>query len=99
MTSQSAPVTTVVLTISLFSPRDGPAHHMDAGGSRFPVGHPMSHLMSLNNPLLSRSGMIPGLPAGLPGLPGLPSLHGGNAQALLDSYKQSYGDMIKHLHG
>ena len=72
---------------------------MEPGGSRFPVGHPMSHLMSLNNPLLSRSGMLPGLPAGLPGLPGLPSLHGGNAQALLDSYKQSYGDMIKHLHG
>ena len=63
------------------------------------MGHPMSHLMSLNNPLLSRSGMLPGLPAGLPGLPGLPALHGGNAQALLDSYKQSYGDMIKHLHG
>ena len=74
---------------------------MDAGGSRFPVGHPMSHLMSLNSPLLSRSGMLPGLPAGLSGLPGLhgASLHGGNAQALLDSYKQSYGDMIKHLHG
>ena len=80
-------------------PREGPGHHIEGGGSRFPVGHPMSHLMSLNNPLLSRPGMLPGLPAGLPGLPGLPSLHGGNAQALLDSYKQSYGDMIKHLHG
>ena len=66
--------------------------------------HPMgaAHLMSLNNPaaqaaLLSRSGVLPGM-AGMPGLPGLP-LPGNNQQAFLESYKQSYGDMIKHLQG
>jgi len=68
-----------------------PPHHMGA-----------AHLMSLNNPaaqaaLLSRSGVIPGMP-GMPGLPGMP-LPGNNPQALLESYKQSYGDMIKHLQG
>jgi len=66
--------------------------------------HPMgaAHLMSLNNPaaqaaLLSRSGVLPGM-GGMPGLPGLP-LPGNNQQAFLESYKQSYGDMIKHLQG
>jgi len=66
--------------------------------------HPMgaAHLMSLNNPaaqaaLLSRSGVLPGMP-GMPTLPGMP-MPGNNPQALLESYKQSYGDMIKHLQG
>ena len=45
--------------------------------------------------------------SGLPGLPGMPlgglPMPGGNVpgspQALIESYKQSYGDMIKHLQG
>ena len=42
-------------------------------------------------------GMLPGMAGGLGGLPGLPPIPGGHA--LLESYKQSYGDMIKHLQG
>jgi len=69
-----------------------------------PPGHPMAqaHLMAgLGGPagILSRSG-LPGLP-GMP-LGGLPMPGGsvpGSPQALLESYKQSYGDMIKHLQG
>lgn len=45
------------------------------------------------------SGMLPGMAGGLGGLPGLPPLPGGPGHALLESYKQSYGDMIKHLQG
>merc|ERR1719150_3596843 len=69
-----------------------------------PPGHPMAqaHLMAgLGGPagILSRSG-LPGLP-GMP-LGGLPMPGGnvpGSPQALIESYKQSYGDMIKHLQG
>jgi len=75
------------------------------------AGMPHAALMSLNNipgaaqaALMSRSGVpgLPGLPAlsGLPGLPPLPGLQGvGSPQAMLESYKQNYGDMIKHLQG
>ena len=45
------------------------------------------------------AGMLPGMPGGLGALPGLPPLHTGPGHALLESYKQSYGDMIKHLQG
>jgi len=79
-------------------------HGLDRGFQGHLPPHPMgaAHLMSLNNPaaqaaLLSRSGVLPGMP-GMPGLPGMP-LPGNNPQALLESYKQSYGDMIKHLQG
>lgn len=60
-----------------------------------------AHLMSLNNPaaLLSRTGMLPGMPGGLGALPGLPPLHGGPGHALLETYKQQYGDFVKHLQG
>lgn len=86
------------------SPFGKESHGMDRGFPGPLPPHPMgaAHLMSLNNPaaqaaLLSRSGVLPGMP-GMPGLPGMP-MPGNNPQALLESYKQSYGDMIKHLQG
>ena len=44
-------------------------------------------------------GMLPGMPGGLGALPGLPPLHGGPGHALLETYKQQYGDFVKHLQG
>jgi len=86
------------------SPFGKESHGMDRGFPGPLPPHPMgaAHLMSLNNPaaqaaLLSRSGVLPGMP-GMPGLGGMP-MPGNNPQALLESYKQSYGDMIKHLQG
>merc|ERR550532_2462446 len=53
-------------------PMDGGRFPGAPGGGSFPGGHPMTaagaaHLMSLNNPaaLLSRTGMLPGMPGGL----------------------------------
>ena len=45
------------------------------------------------------TGMLPGMPGGLGALPGLPPLHGGPGHALLETYKQQYGDFVKHLQG
>merc|ERR1719242_1824641 len=96
----------VTPTLPLTAPQivNSPTLTAPPGLLSHPPGPPMAqaHLMAgLGGPagILSRSG-LPGLP-GMP-LGGLPMPGGsvpGSPQALLESYKQSYGDMIKHLQG
>ena len=60
-----------------------------------PIG--AAHFMALNNPAAAQAALL-SRTTGLPNMTNM-SLPGFSPESLLESYKQSYGDMLKHLQG
>jgi len=80
--------------------------HKDAGFDRpmfhGPLPPPMNpigaaHFMALNNPAAAQAALL-SRTTGIPNMGTIP-LPGSSPESLLESYKQSYGDMLKHLQG